>query len=85
MTTTGWAKLCLKVAEKTRVTSRTSSMWLSPLAGKRKGRKSEESTEENAAGVFVNRKDLMKTCKKIFGDPDGLMPLRTTDEEEHEV
>ena len=73
-----------KWLRKTLQTFRTSSLWLSPSAGKG-GPDSSESTEENAAGVFVNRKDLKDTCKKIFGDPDDLMPLKTIDEEEHEV
>eukprot|EP00975_Prorocentrum_lima_P063417 12891438-Prorocentrum_lima.AAC.1 len=47
------------------------------------GQESGGSTE-NAADLFVNRKDL-KSTRKVFGCPDIFMPMRTIDAAEHEV
>eukprot|EP00974_Lingulodinium_polyedra_P081508 7892267-Lingulodinium_polyedra.AAC.1 len=85
MTTTGWAKLCLKVGEQDFTNLQNVFNVAESLGGKKQGSDSSEGAEESSAGGFVNRKGLTDTCKKIFGNLDDLMPLKTIDEEEHEV
>eukprot|EP00974_Lingulodinium_polyedra_P056592 5442893-Lingulodinium_polyedra.AAC.1 len=57
MTTKSWAKLCVKVAEKDLSNLQGVFDVAKDLSEKNKSEDSEDS-DQNAADVFVNRKDL---------------------------